>query len=862
MEVTESHWYTPKGHLLSLRINLLLLLILFLPTGTAAQEVSGRVYGKSHSPLESVNVLCLNAKGKILSYSVTDSLGQFNIELKDSADNIKVSALGYATRVIPVGEMHGGMKIILKEDVYTLKEVKVTSNRIQSSGDTLTYSVSGFKQRQDRSIADVIAKMPGLEVGNDGSVKFQGKAISKFYVEGLDLLGSQYGMGNKNISADKIASVQVLQNHQPVKSLKGVQFSDQAALNLVLRDDVNDMWSSTVDAGLGYGDGLLYDNRIMALRFRKNFQTLLLYKNNNTGKDISSEIRDLVSQENESGKPSSLLRMASQSIPNIDRERYTLNDSHMAAGNLLFKLGTDSELRIQGSAFVDKTHSESNTHTTYLTQAGMPVLIENEDLDNKRSEWKGEINYQYNGNKMFISNNLRGYMDFNKGEGSSTLDGVQTARLVQPRSRSLSDRMKMSYVTKRHDVYQLDAGIDYYYMPGKLLTLSDGIEQVFMHYLNANASFNYSLSLGRFRIDNKVSVAYLNEDVNGRTDSSALGKGSYYRQSAGWSPSVSVQWGDHRLSAFVDVKYVNQKYGGNRLGRLWADPRLSYRWTMNGYSTLSLAASLGHTPLGLYDVCDVPLFSDYRTRIINRGTPKYTSSQVVSVSYRFSDPLSGLFFIVQPSYRHVTNNTLYTYSLNGSLYTMTATDSTAATGTGALYARLSKTFAWAKTFVALGAHLQASSYKLLVANEMDDASMARNTFFLDYSLRPVSWMALEGRSEVMTSKLKNDTRPELSSVTAVDWSHTLKTYFFPTDRLTFQLNNSITHTNDKDFGTNYFLDILASYRFKHMEWSVSCNNIIGKDHIERINVSETLSAMTTYRLRPREIIVKCTFDIN
>lgn len=67
-----------------------------------------------------------------------------------------------------------------------LKEVKVSAQRLLRSGDTLTYSVSSFRQGQDRSLADVITKMPGLEVKANGQIEYQGKAISKFYIEGLD----------------------------------------------------------------------------------------------------------------------------------------------------------------------------------------------------------------------------------------------------------------------------------------------------------------------------------------------------------------------------------------------------------------------------------------------------------------------------------------------------------------------------------------------------------------------------------------------------------------------------------------------------------------------------------------------------
>ena len=125
-----------------------------------------------------------------------------------------------------------GQTIKMQEQAIALKEVKVTPQRIREQGDTLTYSVESFKLKQDRSIADVIAKMPGLEVLPSGTIRYQGKAINKFYIEGMDLLGGKYAMASENLSADKVKSVQVYENHQPVKVLKDIKFSEQAALNL------------------------------------------------------------------------------------------------------------------------------------------------------------------------------------------------------------------------------------------------------------------------------------------------------------------------------------------------------------------------------------------------------------------------------------------------------------------------------------------------------------------------------------------------------------------------------------------------------------------------------------------------------
>ena len=103
-------------------------------------------------------------------------------------DTIDVNHVGYQRKSLTRSSLKDDMTITLKEGCFLLKEVKVKAQRIQSTGATLTYSVAGFKQAQDRCIADVIAKMPGLEVKADGKIEYQGKAINKFYIEGIDLM--------------------------------------------------------------------------------------------------------------------------------------------------------------------------------------------------------------------------------------------------------------------------------------------------------------------------------------------------------------------------------------------------------------------------------------------------------------------------------------------------------------------------------------------------------------------------------------------------------------------------------------------------------------------------------------------------
>lgn len=74
-------------------------------------------------------------------------------------------------------------------------------------GDTLNYNVASYTQQGDRVIGDVLKKMPGIVVSKDGGISFNGKNISNFYVEDMDLLQGRYGLATNNINAKDVTTI-------------------------------------------------------------------------------------------------------------------------------------------------------------------------------------------------------------------------------------------------------------------------------------------------------------------------------------------------------------------------------------------------------------------------------------------------------------------------------------------------------------------------------------------------------------------------------------------------------------------------------------------------------------------------------
>lgn len=841
-----------------------LFVLLITSLSLFAQTFTGKVNDRKGEPLVGASVVVTTEGSSTVAYSLADGNGLYKLNVPEgkTPKNVTVSYIGFQKRIMPFSDLKDGMTIVLVEGDFKLKEVKVKAERIQSTGDTLTYSVAGFRQGQDRSIADVIAKMPGLEVKTDGKVEYQGKPISKFYIEGLDLMGSQYGVANQNISADKIKSVQVLENHQSVKSLRGVSFSEQAALNLVLRDDAKVVWTGTTDLGFGYGDDFLYDCRLMGMRFNKKYQTLMMYKNNNIGKQLDNEVLDLAALlKGRTGSESGILSMMSVEAPILAENRYTFNHSHLIACNWLWNTGKESELRVQGNGFVDKTDMQDYNSSTYLTLADLPVIVEEQNFGNTRSEWKGEVSYQYNGDKSFIKNNLEGYVDFNKSIGTMKYNGQQTDMMVKPRKRNMTEDFQMSHTTPKGNVYNVDSYWSYSYLPGQLLTIAGMTERLNLGFFSTQNDFRYNLKVGRQYLNNELGFNYDRQSIGVimREETERTNVYGFLRMY--WTPSMSFLLGKHKVGIKSMISYANQSYRDSKSYHLWIDPLINWNCKVTVVSEFSASIGYKNTPLMGKGIYDTPIFTSYRTQRINRGETDATYSYYVTAAYNYSNPVLGLFLNVRPTYNCTSGNILYESTLNDNVYTMTATNKDYSMQTVGVTGRISKTFGWAKTLIGLGASHNRTDYSILVSGMVNDARMNITTATLDYSLRPARALSVEGKSNVHFYNQKNRTNPGLSSGNTTDWKHYLNLHVFPANRWMISIKNELFHTNDKSVGTNYFLDFAISYKVKQWELSLTANNLIGTSEFERRTLGNTIESYSVTRLRPREFLAKWSVDL-
>ncbi|MGM9798278.1 MAG: TonB-dependent receptor [Parabacteroides sp.] len=295
-----------------------------------------------------------------------------------------------------------------------LKEVIVTAKKIRQTADTISYSAATYKSKNDKTLEDLLRKMPGIEVKSDGQITYNGQWINEFYIEGLDMLGGNYGVATRNIDANDIGSVQVLQNHQDVKLLQGAKNGNAPAMNIKLKQSALGIRSSTIQAAIGSQPHLSWDASANLMSFRRKAQNISVYKSNNIGNDLRQDVGAPLASNSTFGTG-----ILFSETPNLDNRYAYRNHSHSISVNQLFKLNDDRTLAFNLNYLFDREKRNAIEQTVYLADSVSRYVIDESNSTNMRQHFiGGHAVYKLNGNHHYIKNSFAASASFPKGDGS------------------------------------------------------------------------------------------------------------------------------------------------------------------------------------------------------------------------------------------------------------------------------------------------------------------------------------------------------------------------------------------------------------------------------------------------------------
>lgn len=829
----------------------------------AQSSFKGRIIDENKHPIQDVSVAIHQSSSSILVYDFSDKNGKFEIPCsnKEKASYISFTILGFETIQIYINEFRNNQTVTLQSKAFSLKEVNIRPDKIRKSNDTLSYNVLSFKQGQDRSIADVIKKMPGLEV-KGGRISFEGKPINKFYIEGMDLMGSKYAQASENLAANMVSSVQVIQNHQPIKVLKGIQFSDQAALNIILKDNVKNTWAGILDVGMGSAvqddANYLYSGRLMGMKFGHKSQNISLYKCDNTGKNISQEISDLAALDRDNQKEDGLLKGLVMPANEIDSKRITFNKSHVVATNHLIRTKQKNDLRVQLNYLWDKKEAYTSNQIEYLDLDGA-ILFEENNIESTDSQLKGDITYTINKNGLYVNNLIHGDIECDRSSGNSILNNQQIAQKVKVLKRYITEDFEIISRLKNGNSINFSSQNTYSYLPGRLLTVEGIIEKLGMSVFDTHNYASFSHEIKGFTLNQKLGfrTTIQQMEVNYQDIDK---EEKYTQQNLYLASSMHFEKSSFKINASLRTDLMNRWNEENKEVKISFHPSLSVKYDCNATTSATIKYSYSESPNSLKTMYNTPIFTSYRVQTSYTGNLENKGLHTASFFWKYQHPIKGLFSNLIISWNRKTNEVLYKSSYDTPIYKRTPTEHRYSANTYIMNGNIARSIYWGKTFISFDARQIWSAYYLLLKEVKTPWQLRNTSATLKLSMQPIKEFSYELASKIQTSKQVNQTDKSLSNNRITSFNHSASLFFFPMTNIELGAKSEIYHSSDKSISNNLFTDMHLSYKNKWYELRLACNNIFGNQLYERQVLSSTTNIYSTYRLRPREILL--SFSIN
>lgn len=428
-----------------IRIRLFLVLLLLTPPLLATADPCTIhvtiLSAEDEMPLSGVLCRLYGEGDALVGYAITGDQGQADLTISESVTRLSVTLMSYKSAEVRRDRLRCGSELVLRLEPTATKlpEIFAKAPPVVAYKDTVSYDVSSFRVKSDRSIGDVLRKLPGVEVGNSGDIKYQGRAISHLYIEGQDLLENRYNLATQNLPADAIAGVDVMERHTHERILKKRSDSKDVAMNLRLSKDYKARPFGEVSVGAGLAP-LLLETKVSTTLVRRRSQSMLIGGGNNTGQDVErlfggvSTIYDLIYRPT----PASpfLITDFPTDIP-LPLVRYRFNESGAASLNHLFILSPVRSLRVSATGVADRQHRRRMEDNRY---GGEDPWEYREQSGGKRRYFRlsPSLYYEHNSDNVYLSDKLSAdiakvgmHSDIHTEEKGTTADLRE--------SRSLSD---------------------------------------------------------------------------------------------------------------------------------------------------------------------------------------------------------------------------------------------------------------------------------------------------------------------------------------------------------------------------------------------------------------------------------------
>lgn len=413
--------------------------LLFLCININAQyTIEGNIYDSNNIPLGNANIIIHKIDSDIIiDYTLSNQNGFYSIQIEKS-DSLQIdfSHLGFEKYSQILGELddHSGvfqLNVNLNDESISLQEVVIEQKRpIRIKKDTISIVADIYTEGNERNIEDLLKKIPGINVDSKGTIKIGNQEIERLMVDGDDFFEKGYKVLSKNMPSYVIEEVEILKNYNHNSLLKGIQDSEEVAINLKLKEDLKRIWFGNLITAYGLASSNKYEVKGNLMNFGNQNKYYFLSSLNNIGEEATGDIKQLIQpikgfKNQDIGDNQSIHSFTNLNILNIDFEgnRTNFNNDELFSLNSIFN--PTKEIKIKTLLFFNQDERQQSKNEIEEVNVDGIQFINKEDykLKNNKSNWYGNLELDYNPNDKtnlisltklnFDSLNENGNLNFN-----------------------------------------------------------------------------------------------------------------------------------------------------------------------------------------------------------------------------------------------------------------------------------------------------------------------------------------------------------------------------------------------------------------------------------------------------------------
>lgn len=851
-------------------------------------RISGIIVSKEGKELSGATIkISENGTNKLIAYTTSNSVGEFFFRNKINQEsvNLVVSYIGFKKWSEVIKSNTSSIRVVLEESLQALDEVLLEPKSIEKKGDTLNYSVSAFKDEDDRVIADVIRKLPGIEIKPNGEIFYQGNPIQKYYIDGLDLLEGRYNLANNNLSSNSVSKVQILENHQPIKVLDSLVISDRASLNIKLKKNVTVTGKGSASTGIPIP---IWETTITPLLFSKNKQFLASYQSNNIGRDLSIELTDFSSEQNNNTfqlNRFNLLSIVNPTPPPFSKERWLDNNAHIGSVNSLFRLKKDFDFKINLSYFNDSQSFAGNSITTFLTGDESVTIAEELNSEAFKNNLEGKIIFEKNTNEQYFKNTIQFESTRENLRGTVARESLISQQVSSPYSKI--ENYLLTYLKIGNQLFSVNSYIGYNNTNQSLKITPNQFENINSDTNNASEFIIQNLKHSGYTTENFVG---LKKTIKKIIVSSEIGFGIAQESLDSNIEDIGVSNQDFQneiqfnkskivlrnIFSYKESKLeiegslpislrffkIQDQNANQDESNFVFEPTFFLRRKLSNYWNTSFRFN-SETRFGeLSQLYTAFIITDYRnTQRYNSKLPE-TRTNRFSTSLVFRNPKKGIFADFIYSLEFNKKNLLNSFDIQSNGLVINETiESDNVFATHNLNLSVSKRLKKLNTLLNLGTGVFFSKNPQIINSQITDIE---NTIFnlrLTIDSRINDWLNTSYNGAY--NEFINQTESISSNNTITSQKHEFDSFFYLTKNQYLNLQSE-TYINKglNSSSTNQFFNLKYQYTIskKRIDIFVKWQNILNEDSYINLNNSDFILNERSFNIRPAQLLLGTTLS--